>query len=430
MEKRNVLKSECEKSYVVNHCDLSKDDLFKDVLGYDAIKKELKLIRSWLLDKELLKDERITLPSGILFHGAPGCGKTLFLREYSKSFNCPVFVIEGKTDCTTKEINEVFEKARKEELAIVLIDEIDLLIGEDSQIERSLQNELDGINKKGQILVMATTNSLRALHAPLLRKGRFDRLIEVNYPDKKSREYIYEKFLKEFDIDTANINIKHIASLSTRCNGAEIKTICNDVYLRCRNKVTTEDIEESYERIHNDGFSEDSLEYRNMRVAVHEVGPALMNRRYENDFSLYQAKFFRGGGVTITYDVDENLDIIRKREESIRIAFAGCMAEKVIYGKSDLGSLRDLEIARDLIHRLVEFTCVKGLKRFVPSYFDCSERSDTETHKRENEKVINKLMKKYSRESYRYLKKNKKTIIELANKMYESGKLVPQDFQD
>ena len=93
----------------------------ENVFGYEDIKKELKLIRDWYLENKI---ERRKLPRGILFYGEPGVGKTHLVREYSKEFNCPIFVIDGDNTNLLNEITETYDKARKEKLAVVVIDEL------------------------------------------------------------------------------------------------------------------------------------------------------------------------------------------------------------------------------------------------------------------------------------------------------------------
>ena len=159
--------------------------MFEKIAGYEVVKEELIRIRDWFLNKDILNNENIRLPKGILFHGTPGNGKTLFIKEYANSFNVPIINIEGNNENTAKEIHDSFTKSKEYDLSIILIDEIDNLIGSNENNERALKAELDGVNSNKKVLVLATTNSIFKLSEPLLRSGRFDRVIAISRPDKE-----------------------------------------------------------------------------------------------------------------------------------------------------------------------------------------------------------------------------------------------------
>lgn len=402
-----------------------EENVFSKVLGYEDEKKELLLIRSWILDEKIMNNEKLTVPKGILFYGEPGCGKTLILREYSKSFNCPIYVIDGDKENLCNEIHEVFEKARKEKLAIVLIDEIDLLIGKLPNVERTLQSELDGINQNGHVLVMATTNHRRKLDDALVRTGRFDREILISYPDRKTRGLIIKSFISELKIDDTNIDYEHIGRITRCCNGADLKAIVNDVYLRCKDKVTTDDIEKSYERVaRNDYRSDDcdslATEYQ---IAVHEAGHALMCLKYKDDYSFYRACLTKDGGYVEKYDVDDSIQNYRKRIEDIAICVGGYIAEKIVFKQVDVGSYTDLEKAFESCERLVNHSCITNPLMFLPHYTDNKNYLASEERRTTNEKSIRSFFNKFYKKTYKYLKKNKKQLIKFADSLFDKKKI-------
>ena len=226
---------------------IMKELEFKNVYGYQEVKNELNLIKSWYEDESIISNPKITLPKGVLFSGSPGNGKTLFVREFISNFNVPKYIIEGRNENTALEIKRVFEKAKKEKFAIVVIDELELLIPEDSKEQRILQQELDGVVQKGSILVLATANKINKIGTPLLRPGRFDKKIIIDKPDRESRKEIFKNMLINLGIDVSHINFDHVAKHCRQISGATIKAICNDVYLRCKDSVVSEEeIEHSY----------------------------------------------------------------------------------------------------------------------------------------------------------------------------------------
>lgn len=406
-----------------------ENKMFDKIFGYENIKRELETIRNWYLNETIVNDSKFTLPKGILFYGDPGCGKTLFLKEYAKSFDAPTFIIEGKEGNLSNEVHEAFLNARKEKFALVLIDELDLLINENAQIERTLQAELDGINKEGNVLVIATTNNLFKIGRALRRSGRFDRQISVSFPDKETRLVMLKKYFNDFGIEECNIDIQHLAKITEGCCCSDIKLMCNDTFLRFGKAPLTENLEYSYELIKHNQCFEDTDKYKNYSVAVHEVGHLLMAHKYKEHFHFYKCVFLENGGLCTSYDVDEQKDTISKREATIQISLGGFLAEKVVFKKHDVGSYKDYEKAHNHCTRLIERVCVKGTNNLIPSYVDNNDRYESPLKRLRNEINVNKLMKKHERKTYTYLKKNKKLIEQLADFMMETGKITYRDLK-
>lgn len=401
---------------------MKEQNLFANIAGYDDIKKELMTIFSWYQDKSLIENKKIQLPTGILFYGHPGNGKTLFIREYVKAMNAPSFSV---TD--SKSIVNAFKSARKEKFALVLIDEIDLLIHKDAQALRILQNELDGINKKGQILVLATTNSRRDLPSALIRPGRFDRLIEIDAPNDKDIEQLYHFYLKELGVNSSRIDLTHMIDLTRHCSCVAVKAICNDAFLRGKENLTTKDLEKAYERIILEEYTNaNPLDYKNYRVAIHEAGHAIMALRFRKDIKLYNAKFVKNGGYTRTYGTNEDYDSVEKRLEQIQISLSGAIAETIFFKRHDIGSVNDLQCTTNLIRRLVERTGYSGLSLFVETVFDMG-RGDTESHHLDCEKAARRILKKQSRLVRHYLKKHKEEIKTFADLLYAKGEVTAED---
>lgn len=414
---RGYMKKEVEK------------ELFVNVYGYDSVKRELNLIKSWLTDPEIINNNKIMIPSGVLFYGVPGCGKTLIVREFAESFHAPIYVIEGKEDNICNEITTTFAKARQDKFAIVVIDEIDLLIGRSNQIERTMQQELDGLNTKGSILVLATTNNLHELPDPLLRPGRFDRTIKIDYPDKESRKKIFTKFLNELGLSIDKVDLDHVSKVCSRCNGAEIKAIVNDCFLRNKQDISTEEVEKSYERIVHDNYEEHSSDFKDMRVSIHECGHALMALHFRENWTFYKAKFNEVGGVTEVQEANEQVDTVEKRKQNIMIALSGYVAEEVVYGNHEVGSYKDYIAASSMVERLVQRVCMYGVKNLITPYEDNRDRYETPAKRRRLERIQYKLMKSLEKETRKVIEKNISNLQSLANQMYNQGTLSYSDVQ-
>lgn len=408
-----------------------KDLEFKNVYGYQEVKKELNLIKSWYEDETILNNPKITLPKGILFFGAPGNGKTLFVREFLNNFQVPKYIIEGRNENTALEIKRVFDKAKKEKFAIVVIDELELLIPEDSKEQRILQQELDGVVQKGTILVLATANRINKVGTPLLRPGRFDKKIEIDMPDRDSRKEIFKKMLLDLNIDVSNINFEHVAKHCRKISGATIKAICNDVYLRNKDtSITEEEIEHSYERVVNNELDKVPHTANNYQIAVHEAGHALLAIHFKENWSFYKAKFDEEGGLTENEEVEENITTLKKREQAIMIGFGGYLAEEVMFGYHDYGSSNDFEKIHDYCRKLIEKTCIYGLDYHITNSGNAAEwhRHSNKTNKK-IEKMTYKLMHKYESKVRKFLKNKKEELDRFATFMCQNNSVSYRDIE-
>ena len=130
--------------YQGNHLQEGEEPLSR-VVGHENQKKELLAVIEWFKKSKELKSKGITIPKGVVMYGPPGCGKSLLIKEIIRYVDAPVFVFEGEQDNVVKGIVEMFAKAKETGHAIVVIDELDLLINKDRHIVRALQEHLYGV---------------------------------------------------------------------------------------------------------------------------------------------------------------------------------------------------------------------------------------------------------------------------------------------
>ena len=404
--------------------DNMKELVFKNVYGYQEVKDELNRIKDWYENKEFLTNPKIALPKGILLYGEPGCGKTLFVREFINNFDCPKFIIQGKNENTASEIKNVFDKAKNEEFAIVVIDELELLVPEDSREQRILQQELDGVEQKGKILVVATTNRITRVGSPLKRPGRFDKKIAIDLPNKECRAVIFKNMLQDLDIDTSNINLEHVSKHCTSISGADIKAIVNDVYLRRqKSPITEEEIELSYERVKRGDIGQKPMEYNTYHTAIHEAGHGLMAIHFKENWALYKARFTAMGGHCEIEEVQEGYMTLEKRIQNIMIGFGGYVAEEIIFGYHEFGAYSDVEKVHDYCRRLIERSSIYGIKYHVTQAQDAVDSWHLETPRLRKtiERKTYALMKKYEKKVRKYLKEHINELKAFADLMCRQG---------
>ena len=405
---------------------------FKNVYGYQEVKEELNRIKNWYENKEFLNNPKIALPKGILLYGKPGNGKTLFVREFINNFDCPKFIIEGRNENTALEIKRVFEKAKKEEFALVVIDELELLVSKNSKEQRILQQELDGIDQKGAILVIATANDIDEVGAPLKRPGRFDKKIKIETPDRSSRADIFKNMLLNLEADISDINFEHVSKHCTNVSGADIKAIVNDVCLRCqKSRITEEEIELSYERVKKGDIGKKPTRAKHYKVAIHEAGHALMVIHFKENWSLYKAQFTEEGGACEIEEAEEGYSTLNKRIQDIKIGLGGYIAEEIVFGYHDLGCYEDLEKVHDICRKFVEQSTIYGIEYHITDSGHSVDSWHLETPRlrAKIEKKTYSLLKKYEKEVRRYLKNHLTELKSFADLMCKQGYVSYRDIE-
>ena len=419
----------------------TNNDYFSNIIGYQEVKDELVSVLNWINNKDAyIKDNpNVIFPKGFLFHGPYGCGKTLFMREFSKALNRKIFEIKGSGDAS-KEIEDVFTKARSYvidkndsqdlklyEKVVIVIDEVDLLIS-DTKAERQLITQMDGFNDEGDIVVLATTNSLYDISDALLRSGRFDREISIKVPRKKDIPVFLNKFLSDLDVpkeELEKIDLEFLSKLFVGKSCIDIKTIINDCYLRFDKKFTTDNLEQSYFFISfNKTFKYDKNSSEdNYFIACHEAAHALLMYYYRNYFDFYRACIFNNiysAGQASSFEDLSNICCLEKRVASIDIALAGYIGLKTLLGYMDDGAYSDLKKARYESRLLVNSFGYLGPDKILRN-FDRNSRNECDEFVYRNDKLSYRLLKKRIRFVTKYIKKNKEKLRLITNKIYEDG---------
>jgi cell division protease FtsH len=178
--------------------------VFDDVAGVETAKEELQEVVSFLKERERFDKVGAKIPKGVLLIGPPGTGKTLLARAIAGEAGVPFFSMSGSefvemfVGVGASRVRDLFARAKENAPCLVFIDEIDAvgrqrgagLGGGNDEREQTLNqllSEMDGFQPNGGVIVLAATNRPDVLDAALLRPGRFDRQIVVDYPDYKGR---------------------------------------------------------------------------------------------------------------------------------------------------------------------------------------------------------------------------------------------------
>jgi transitional endoplasmic reticulum ATPase len=219
-------------------------------LGYDdlgGLSRELAKVREMielpLRRPEIFTHLGIDAPKGVLLSGPPGTGKTLLARAVAEETNATFLQINGPEIVSKHygeseaQLREIFERAQAKAPAIIFIDEIDAIApkreGLDGgrQVERRIVAQLltlmDGINGRGQVIVMAATNLPDSLDPALRRPGRFDREIAIGVPDRIGRREIIAVHTRGMPL-AADVDLDRLASVTHGFVGADLAALARE----------------------------------------------------------------------------------------------------------------------------------------------------------------------------------------------------------
>ncbi|HXX79615.1 MAG TPA: CDC48 family AAA ATPase, partial [Ktedonobacteraceae bacterium] len=212
-----------------------------DVGGLTRAKATLTEVVEWPIRfPELYESAKIEAPRGVLLSGPPGTGKTLLARALANQCEASFISIKGPELLSKwigeseKGIREVFRRAKQAAPCIVFFDELDAIAArrggelDGHAVDRviaQLLTEMDGIEGRAGVIVVAATNRSDLIDTALLRPGRFDLVVELDYPDASERGKIFQIHTKDRPVDP-EISIEELARLTDGRNGADIEAIC------------------------------------------------------------------------------------------------------------------------------------------------------------------------------------------------------------
>jgi cell division protease FtsH len=353
--------------------------LFRDVAGADEEKEELEEVVEFLKNPAKYSSLGAKIPHGVLLMGPPGTGKTLLAKAVAGEAGVPFFSISGSdfvemyVGVGASRVRDLFETARKAPASIVFIDEIDAvgrhrgagLGGGHDEREQTLNQllvEMDGFGAHDGIIVIAATNRPDILDPALLRPGRFDRQITVNYPDIKGREEILQVHAKNKPLES-DVDLAKIARTTSGFTGADLANLLNEAALlaarRGKKLIGMDDLEDAFLKVLMGPQKKSRVmkESEKRNTAYHEAGHALLDYYTEYGDPVHTISIIPAGralGVTISVPTEDRFSVYKKElKERIAQLLGGRVAEELTFGDYSGGASNDIERATDIARRMV-----------------------------------------------------------------------------
>ncbi len=352
---------------------------FADVAGADEEKEQLVEIVDFLKNPKTYIDLGARIPKGVLLVGPPGTGKTLLAKAVAGEANVPFFSISGSdfvemfVGVGASRVRDLFEQAKRNSPSIVFIDEIDAvgrhrgagLGGGHDEREQTLNQllvEMDGFTDNEGVIVMAATNRRDILDPALLRPGRFDRQVTVNYPDQDGRLAILKVHSRGKPL-AADVDLENIAKRTPYATGADLENIMNEGAILAakakRLKIDQQDLVEAVERIQMgpEKRSHKVLEEDRRITAYHEAGHALVGHYLPLCDEVHMITVVpRGQAAGMTLALPEKeFDHTAKGKliQDITMTLGGRAAESLTQNDICTGAISDLKRATELARAMV-----------------------------------------------------------------------------
>jgi transitional endoplasmic reticulum ATPase len=224
---------------------------YEDIGGLGAaIHRVREMIELPLRYPEVFGRLGIDPPKGVLLHGPPGCGKTLLARAVASETEASFLSVSGPEIInklygeSEARLRQVFEQAKKEAPSIVFLDEIDSIapkreqaVGEvEKRVVAQLLALMDGLEARGQIIVIGATNLPNALDPALRRPGRFDREIVIGIPDVGGRREVLEIHTRGMPLAT-DVEIGRLGDITHGFTGADVAALCREAAMAALRRV-------------------------------------------------------------------------------------------------------------------------------------------------------------------------------------------------
>ncbi len=434
---------------------------FPDVAGVMEAKEELADVVDYLKNPEKYQRLGAKIPRGVLLVGAPGNGKTLLARAVAGEANCPFFSVSGSdfievfVGVGAARVRDLFQQARKNAPCIIFIDEIDAvgrhrgsgLGGGHDEREQTLNQmlaEMDGFqtgtDTTKPVIVLAATNRPDVLDGALLRPGRFDRRVEVPFPDLKSREQILGLHAKKVKVDP-EVDLNKIARGTPGFSGADLANLINEAAIIAskenKETVSIDDFEEARDKILlGKEIKSIMLTDEDRKVtSYHESGHTLIRLLMPEDSDpLHKVTIIpRGRALGVTHAMPEREKYTSTKEEmvaNIMSALGGRAAEEMVFNKATTGAYSDFKAASQIVRNMV---CNYGMGSNLGQVIYGQSQGDFVYSQKTAERIdqdVQEIMDECYKRTMKLLTDNRDKLDLLAETLFEKETMYAEEIYE
>ncbi len=316
-----------------------------------GLRREIKAMREIvelpLKHPELFVRLGIEPHSGILLYGPPGCGKTLLAKVMASESEANMFPINGPEIMnkyygeTEAKLRDIFKEAKDNSPSIIFIDEIDAIAPKreeaygdvEKRVVAQLLALMDGLNDRGNVIVLGATNRPDSIDPALRRPGRFDREFEISVPNEDGRLEILEIYTRSMPI-SEDIDLKDLSSELHGYTGADIKSLCREAALKSIRRYLPE-IDLETEKIPSEVLQSMQIKLIDFYDAMQDVVPTAMREFYVERSKVWWHDV--GGLDDVKKSLSDNLAMAMK--EPTKFTKMGIKPPKgaLIYGPPGCG---------------------------------------------------------------------------------------------
>jgi transitional endoplasmic reticulum ATPase len=262
---------------------------YEDIGGLGpVIQRVREMIELPLRYPEVFERLGIDAPKGVLLHGPPGCGKTLLARAVASETEASFFSLSGPEIVnklygeSEARLRQVFEQARQDAPSIIFLDEIDSIAPQRERVTGEVEKRIvaqllalmDGLEARGQVIVIGATNLPNALDPALRRPGRFDREIAIGIPDLTGRREMFEIHTRGMPL-ARDVDIPHLAGITHGFTGADVAALGREAAMAALRRVLpTMDLDEA--SVRQEQLLEIEVAMDDFLAAFREVEPSAM----------------------------------------------------------------------------------------------------------------------------------------------------------
>ncbi|MFX0171009.1 MAG: CDC48 family AAA ATPase [Candidatus Hodarchaeota archaeon] len=262
---------------------------YEDIGGMDeTIQRVREMVELPMRYPELFERLGVEPPKGVLLYGPPGTGKTLLAKAVASETDSHFINVSGPEIMSKfygeseQNIREIFDEAKEKAPSIIFIDEIDSIATKrddtnSGEVERRIVSQMlalmDGLESRGEIIVIGATNRPNAIDPALRRPGRFDREIEIEVPNQKGRLVILEIHTRSMPL-AEGVDLKSIAMRTHGFVGADLASLTKEAAMRAIRRVFPKIV--WGEEIPSEIIDQISVTSTDFDVAITDVKPSAL----------------------------------------------------------------------------------------------------------------------------------------------------------